>query len=46
MSEVLQSYITEIAAAVLTKGSNCLGHEPAAAIRDEVLSPGAGPPTS
>ena len=44
--KVLQSYITPIVAAVLTKDVNCLGHEPAAATRNGAPSPGAGPPTS
>ena len=41
--KVLQSYITPVVAAVLTKDKNCLGHETAAAMRNGVPSPGAGP---
>ena len=36
ISKVLQSYITFIVAAVLTKDKNCLGREPAAATRNGV----------
>ena len=40
--KVLQSYITSIVAAVRTKDKNCLGREPAAAMRNGVPSPDAG----
>ena len=46
VSKVLQSYITSIVDAVLTKDKNCLGREPTATMRNRVPSPGAGPPPS
>ena len=44
--KALQSHITSILAAVLTKDKHCLGHEPAATVGDGVPNLGAGPLSS